>query len=166
MATKLGKKPTLGAAPDIRIGNAEETTRAQRLAKFISEGDKRPSKNEAKRTTFRLTQAYIDLIDAESESTNLNNRTLIIKAALLAFDQLDQNAKNICILNEAKSIAGTGNKKPVTFRFIPRYSELLENLAEVTGVKNMTTILKASVLSFNSLTENEKNIWLIEAMKD
>ena len=73
----------------------------QALARFIAEGDKRPSKNVSKPLNFRFPNEYVELLESEAEKTGMN-KTIVLKAALLALSQLDENQKNIYLLEAAR----------------------------------------------------------------
>lgn len=90
----LNKKP--------EIENAKITIKSgQELARFISEGDKRPSKNASKPQNFRFPSEYVELLESESAKTGMN-KTIVLKAALLMFYQIDDNQKNVYLLKASK----------------------------------------------------------------
>jgi hypothetical protein len=57
-----------------------------------------------------------------------------------------------------------GKLVPVNFRLPRPTIETLEDEAGRTG-QTKTAILKAAILAYSSLNENEKNKWLLESMK-
>ncbi|ARF52062.1 CopG family transcriptional regulator (plasmid) [Pantoea stewartii subsp. stewartii DC283] len=50
---------------------------------------------------FRLTEAYEEILEAEAQRTG-QSKTTVLKAALAAFDNLDENLKNHWLLESAK----------------------------------------------------------------
>ncbi|EAX3396458.1 CopG family transcriptional regulator [Salmonella enterica subsp. enterica serovar Typhimurium] len=50
---------------------------------------------------FRLTEVYKEILEAEASRTG-QSKTTILKAALAAFDSLDENRKNHWLLESAK----------------------------------------------------------------
>lgn len=90
----LNKKP--------EIENAQSSAKSsQELARFISEGDKRPSKNASKVQNFRFSSDYVELLESVSEKTGMN-KTIVMKAALLMFSQIDDNQKNVYLLEASR----------------------------------------------------------------
>jgi hypothetical protein len=94
MPIKL-KKPTIPAA------NTTEPKQGD-TARFIAGGDRRPDKG-AKLTpsTFRLPRPVIDMLEDEAERIG-QNKTMVLKAAILAYSNLDENAKNTWLLESMK----------------------------------------------------------------
>lgn len=88
------KKPSTTADPDA-IPTAHE------VARFIADGDKRPAKGRAVSRTYRLNQVFIDVMEADAKLMGQGN-TDILKAALAAWQSLDDNAKKHWILESAK----------------------------------------------------------------
>ncbi|WP_117051334.1 ribbon-helix-helix protein, CopG family, partial [Klebsiella pneumoniae] len=56
---------------------------------------------KAKLVNFRLSEAFDDILEAEAIRTG-QSRTTVLKAALAAFDNLDENQKNHWLLESAK----------------------------------------------------------------
>ncbi|WP_376786755.1 CopG family transcriptional regulator [Atlantibacter hermannii] len=56
---------------------------------------------KARLLNFRLTEAYEEILEAEAQRTG-QSRTTVLKAALAAFDSLDENLKNHWLLESAK----------------------------------------------------------------
>lgn len=79
----------------------EETPTAHEVARFIADGDKRPGKGRAISRTYRLNPVFIDLMEAEALRTGQGN-TDILKAALAAWNSMDDNTKNHWLLEAAK----------------------------------------------------------------
>lgn len=72
---------------------------------------------------------------------------------------------------EVASFIGGGDKRPTktraiprTFRLNPAFIEIMETEAGRTGQGN-TDVLKAALAAYASMTDNEKNHWLLEAAK-
>jgi len=85
---------TADASPD-------ESSNNRSIAKFISDGDRRPATGKALPKNFRLQQVFIDIMDESATSTGLGH-TDILKAALAAFQQMDENQRNFWILESKK----------------------------------------------------------------
>lgn len=71
------------------------------VARFISDGDKRPAKGKAVSRTYRLNQVFIDVMEADAKLMGQGN-TDILKAALAAWNSLDENTKKHWILESAR----------------------------------------------------------------
>lgn len=72
---------------------------------------------------------------------------------------------------EVASFIGRGDKRPTktraiprTFRLNPAFIDIMEMEAGRTGQGN-TDVLKAALAAYASMTDNEKNHWLLEAAK-
>ncbi|ENY9323501.1 stability/ partitioning determinant [Salmonella enterica] len=83
------------------VNTVENKPSAHEVARFIADGDKRPTKGRAVTRTYRLNPVFIDLMEADAQRTGQNN-TDILKAALAAWSQLDDNQKNHWLLEAAK----------------------------------------------------------------
>lgn len=94
MSIKI-RKPVLPATPA-----QSEATNTDR-ARFIQEGDRRPDNGKPQSRTYRLSQAQIDIIEAESLRTGLGN-TDVVKAALYGLSQQDENTRNTWLLASKK----------------------------------------------------------------
>lgn len=81
--------------------NESETSSSANVARFISDGDRRPASAKTLPKNFRLQQVFIDILDEGAASTGLG-QTDILKAALAAFQQMDENQKNYWILESKK----------------------------------------------------------------
>ncbi|HAT1583174.1 CopG family transcriptional regulator [Klebsiella pneumoniae] len=68
---------------------------------FVREARQVPAKGASKPTSFVLQQFYRDLIDEESDLSE-QNRTTVLKAALLAFSNMAPNEKNHWLLEANK----------------------------------------------------------------
>lgn len=91
---------TAVAAPETN----ESESRTGNVARFISEGDRRPATGKQGKglpKNFRLQQVFIDILDEGATSTGLG-QTDILKAALAAYNQMDDNQKNFWILESKK----------------------------------------------------------------
>ncbi|EAW8032252.1 stability/ partitioning determinant [Salmonella enterica subsp. enterica serovar Newport] len=78
-----------------------ETPSAHAVARFIAEGDKRPSKGRAISRTYRLNQVFIDVMEADAQRMGQGN-TDILKAALTAWNSMDDNTKFHWLLESNK----------------------------------------------------------------
>ncbi|PLY35383.1 stability/partitioning determinant [Pectobacterium carotovorum] len=96
MSFKL-KKPNILAG----ASSPETAPSGHAAAQFIKAGDRRPDAGRAIPCQFRLTQGFIDILEAESLRTG-QNKTTILKAAIAAYAGLDDNSKNMCVLESAK----------------------------------------------------------------
>lgn len=88
------KKPTVGS-------QSPETLSNQEVARFIADGDKRPSNGRAVSRTYRLNPIFIDVMEADAQRMGQGN-TDILKAALTAWNSMDDNTKNHWLLESAK----------------------------------------------------------------
>ncbi|CAI2030703.1 Uncharacterised protein [Serratia fonticola] len=93
MSLKLNK-PQPAAINDEAPSNHE-------VARFIADGDRRPDKGRAVSRTYRLNQVFIDVMEADAQRTGQGN-TDILKAALAAWNSMDDNTKNHWLLEAAK----------------------------------------------------------------
>ena len=58
--------------------------------KFVQDAGKRPTENKTKLASFRIPNELLEFIDNESKRLH-RPKTKIIKAALLAYQDLDEN---------------------------------------------------------------------------
>lgn len=65
------------------------------------EGDHKPLVIKSKTAAFRLPGAILQLLEDESATTG-QNKTAVLKAALLAFKETEQNQKNHWLLEAHK----------------------------------------------------------------
>ncbi|ELB7112742.1 stability/ partitioning determinant [Salmonella enterica] len=79
----------------------DEKPSAHEVARFIAEGDKRPSKGRAISRTYRLNQVFIDVMEADAQRMGQGN-TDILKAALTAWNNMDDNTKYHWLLQSNK----------------------------------------------------------------
>ncbi|ENZ3166181.1 stability/ partitioning determinant [Salmonella enterica] len=93
MSLKL-KRPSV-------IQPQDEKPSAHEVARFIAEGDKRPSKGRAISRTYRLNQVFIDVMEADAQRMGQGN-TDILKAALTAWNSMDDNTKYHWLLQSNK----------------------------------------------------------------
>jgi hypothetical protein len=92
MALKL-KKP---AAPktDAPATNAD-------TARFISNAKNAPTSGKTPVTNFRLEPAFTEILSAEATRTG-QNKTTIMKAMIVAWEEMDEAHKDRCILKSAR----------------------------------------------------------------
>lgn len=86
--------------PKITEQSADAPT-PHEIARFIADGDRRPAKGRAVSRTYRLNQVFIDVMEADAQRTGQGN-TDILKAALAAWHNMDDNTKNHWLLEAAK----------------------------------------------------------------
>lgn len=71
-------------------------------ARFIADGDSRPTTRKAQPSNFRLPLEIINMLEEESEATG-QSKTTVLKAAILAYhSQLSENEKNRWLLESAR----------------------------------------------------------------
>ncbi|MTC74186.1 stability/ partitioning determinant [Providencia sp. wls1919] len=81
----------------------EEQLKQGEKSRFINDGDRKPASNsKSVLRSFRLPLTFVDILDNEAEKVGQNN-TLILKAALLGFKDLNSNDKNKLILEALNS---------------------------------------------------------------
>ncbi|WP_198600903.1 CopG family transcriptional regulator [Escherichia coli] len=73
--------------------NLNITTHAEDISKQTT--------GKSRLLNFRLTEAYEEILEAEAIRTG-QSKTTVLKAALAAFDSLDENRKNHWLLESAK----------------------------------------------------------------
>ncbi|WP_434523837.1 stability/ partitioning determinant [Photorhabdus asymbiotica] len=95
MNMKLKKPSILSTEAVNNEGKQGQTSR------FINDGDKRPNNGKLIPSTFRLPKAVIELLEDDSHRTG-QNKTMILKAAIIAYSQLDENSKNHWLLESLK----------------------------------------------------------------
>lgn len=78
-----------------------EAPTAHEVARLIADGDKRPTKGRAVSRTYRFNQVFIDVMEADAQRMGQGN-TDILKAALTAWHNMDDNTKNHWLLESAK----------------------------------------------------------------
>lgn len=79
------------------VEGSEPVTPQASTARFIASGDRRPDTGKPIPATFRLPQAMIDALEDEAGRTG-QNKTTILKAAILAYSFLEENEKNTWLL--------------------------------------------------------------------
>ncbi len=79
----------------------EATSKLNLAASHIPEENSKQLTAKARLLNFRLTEAYEEILEAEAQRTG-QSRTTVLKAALAAFDSLDENLKNHWLLESAK----------------------------------------------------------------
>ncbi|WP_210532041.1 hypothetical protein [Pantoea ananatis] len=68
---------------------------------FVREAQKAPANSPKKPTSFVLQEFYLDLLAELQAETGLN-RTVVVKAALLALSDMQPNEKNRWLLEATK----------------------------------------------------------------
>ncbi|EGB64479.1 hypothetical protein [Escherichia coli] len=79
----------------------EVTSKLNPSASHIPEENSKQMTAKARLLNFRLTEAYEEILEAEAIRTG-QSKTTVLKAALAAFDSLDENRKNHWLLESAK----------------------------------------------------------------
>ncbi|MFN2098372.1 CopG family transcriptional regulator [Pantoea agglomerans] len=88
------KKPTApGITPEENVGLTKSS--------YIREAQQAPAKGARKPTSFVLPEFYLNLIAEQQEVTG-QNRTVVVKAALLALSNMEPNEKNHWLLEATK----------------------------------------------------------------
>lgn len=85
--------------PTIPAGDEPATT--TETARFIA-GAMRKQSSKPKLANFRLTPRYDNILDTEVARSGMS-RTAVLKAALSAYESLDDNQKNYWLLESAKN---------------------------------------------------------------
>ncbi|PWI77271.1 CopG family transcriptional regulator [Enterobacter sp. CGMCC 5087] len=70
-------------------------------ARFIAGAIKKQGP-KTKLVNFRITERYDSILDTEAARTGMS-RTSVLKAALAAYENLDENQKNYWLLESAKN---------------------------------------------------------------
>ncbi|EIF2994562.1 CopG family transcriptional regulator [Escherichia coli] len=79
----------------------EVTSKLNPSANHIPEENSKQLIAKARVLNFWLTEVYKEILEAEASRTR-QSKTTILKAALAAFDSLDENRKNHWLLESAK----------------------------------------------------------------
>ncbi|UCQ29632.1 CopG family transcriptional regulator (plasmid) [Edwardsiella tarda] len=83
------------------VTQSHEPASSAETARFISGANTNKQVSKAKLFNFRLPVAFDNIIETEATRTG-QSRTTVLKAALAAFDNLDENQKNHWLLESAK----------------------------------------------------------------
>lgn len=78
----------------------EPATNAE-TARFITGANKKPVTSKAKLLNFRLNESFESILESGSMRTG-QSKTTVLKAALAAWDNMDENQQNHWILESAK----------------------------------------------------------------
>lgn len=92
-------KTLLEALPEEVV--AKVTSQLKHTTKPISEESRGQTQVRHRLLNFRLSPFFDDILENESTRTG-QPRTTVLKAALAAYDQLDENQKNHWLLESAK----------------------------------------------------------------
>lgn len=79
----------------------EVTSKLNPSASHIPEENSNQLTAKARLLNFRLTEAYEKILEAEAQRTG-QSKTTVLKAALAAFDNLDENQKDHWLLESTK----------------------------------------------------------------
>ena len=93
MSLKL-RRPDISPKTEGQVTNTE-------TARFISGASKNAKNGKSKLTNFRLSKSFEDILEIEAMRTG-QNKTTVLKAALLAYNNLDENQRNFWLLESAK----------------------------------------------------------------
>ncbi|EIK4671366.1 CopG family transcriptional regulator [Salmonella enterica] len=69
---------------------------------FVAAANERPGKKKSDMINFRAPPAFHEIIANEAARTG-QNQTTILKAALIAYERMDDNDKNYWLLESAKA---------------------------------------------------------------
>lgn len=83
------------------IDESQQPATNAETARFISGATRAPVVGKPKLMNFRLPAYFEDILEAEAQRTG-QSKTTVLKAALTAFDNLDENLKNHWLLESAK----------------------------------------------------------------
>lgn len=78
----------------------EPATNAE-TARFITGANKKPATSKAKLLNFRLNESFENILESGAMRTG-QSKTTVLKAALAAWDNMDENQQNHWILESAK----------------------------------------------------------------
>lgn len=93
MSLKL-RRPDISPKAEGQVTNTE-------TARFISGASKNVKNGKSKLTNFRLSKNFEDILEIEAMRTG-QHKTTVLKAALLAYNNLDENQRNFWLLESAK----------------------------------------------------------------
>lgn len=84
--------------PDV----SEESNQPPTAASFIAAGDRRPATGKPQIISLRLPEETMLALDSITERSGQKNRTLLVKAAILALASMDGNEQNSWLLEAMK----------------------------------------------------------------
>lgn len=83
------------------IDESQQPATSTETARFISGATRAPVVGKPKLMNFRLPAHFEEILETEAQRTG-QSKTTVLKAALAAFDSLDENQKNHWLLESAK----------------------------------------------------------------
>lgn len=83
------------------VQESQEPATSAETARFISGASRKPVTSKARLFNFRLSETFDDILEAEAVRTG-QSRTTILKAALAAYDSMEENKKTHWIMESAK----------------------------------------------------------------
>ncbi|HFD6165565.1 TPA: stability/partitioning determinant [Salmonella enterica] len=89
------RKPRV-KAPEESLESGQSTT------SFIAAGDRRPATGKPQIISLRLPEETMLALDRITERSGQKNRTLLVKAAILALASMDGNEQNTWLLEAMK----------------------------------------------------------------
>ncbi|WP_455865665.1 ribbon-helix-helix protein, CopG family [Pantoea agglomerans] len=83
------------------VQESQEPATNAETARFISGASRKPVTSKARLLNFRLSESFDDILEAEALRTG-QSRTTILKAALAAYDNMEESQKTYWIMESAK----------------------------------------------------------------
>ncbi|WP_168403005.1 CopG family transcriptional regulator [Erwinia amylovora] len=83
------------------VEESQEPATNAETARFISGASRKPVTSKARLFNFRLSETFDDILEAEAVRTG-QSRTTILKAALAAYDNMEESQKTHWIMESAK----------------------------------------------------------------
>lgn len=84
-----------------KIPESNEPATNAETARFIAGANKKPVTAKAKLLNFRLNENFEGILESEAMRTG-QSKTTVLKAALAAWDNMDENQRNHWLLESAK----------------------------------------------------------------
>lgn len=84
-----------------KLSDSNEPATNIEASRFIVEANNKPILAKAKLHNFRLNENFERIMEAESMRTG-QSKTTVLKAALVAWDNMDENQRNHWLLESAK----------------------------------------------------------------
>jgi hypothetical protein len=81
---------------------SQDSEQTSTTAGFIAAGDRRPATGKAQIISLRLPEETMLALDNITERSGQKNRTLLVKAAILALASMDGNEQNSWLLEAMK----------------------------------------------------------------
>lgn len=84
-----------------KLPDSNEPATNAETARFIAGANKKPIAAKAKLHNFRLSENFENILESDSMRTG-QSKTTVLKAALAAWDNMDENQKNHWFLESVK----------------------------------------------------------------